>query len=132
MFNTAEMIDTPWLIADDFNAMMTSGDKIGGARFNFSKPEESRSSVHISGLIEMIHNGGDKSWCNGPVGSNRIFGKLDCVFVNSFWNNFFPNAQLEYLTRLCCDHCPIIVKKLLWRKLVLLNLSFRLCSCFYC
>ncbi|XP_062075490.1 uncharacterized protein LOC133779556 [Humulus lupulus] len=52
------------------------------------------------------------TWSNNQDGPNRIFSKIDRVFVNEDWIDMFPNVNAIASWEVISDHCAIILKNI--------------------
>ncbi|KAK1324515.1 hypothetical protein QJS10_CPA01g00704 [Acorus calamus] len=106
---TTEVIKTglPTVIAGDFNTLLWSSDKRGGAPFRVTQEVLSfRQWKDMNGLCPLVAKGPKFTWCNNRQGSARTWELLDRAFANKEWLTAFPSAVVEVLPRSYSDHAP--------------------------
>ncbi|XP_060967001.1 uncharacterized protein LOC133035175 [Cannabis sativa] len=86
------MVNKPWLILGDFNAMFCFQDRNGG------KVDEIKSS------------GSYFTWSTKHDLGSRIFSKLDRVLLNEDWMDHFPDNEACFKWECISDHSFCIVK----------------------
>ena len=76
-------LETPLLIAGDFNCILHSEDKRGGKPFRVDRAvHEFRSFLRTSGLIDLGFRGPKFTWCNNCLGQARVWERIDRVFAS--------------------------------------------------
>ncbi|CAN1160243.1 Transposon TX1 uncharacterized 149 kDa protein [Linum perenne] len=95
----------PWLLAGDFNAMVDSSEKVGGARFNSAKAQEFREWIANCGLFDAGFTGPKFTWFRG-----NIRERLDRSLCNDKWLELFPTSATFHVERLKSDHRPILIR----------------------
>ncbi|KAL4610263.1 hypothetical protein ACB092_08G038700 [Castanea dentata] len=97
----------PWVIAGDFNEILTNGDKFGGNPVSVSRALRFQECLNSCRMIDISFNGPRYTWSNYRPLSQLIQGRIDRVFVNPVWNSLFPEAAVFHLEKTHFDHCPI-------------------------
>ncbi|XP_035545915.1 uncharacterized protein LOC118348412 [Juglans regia] len=96
----------------DFNIIRSDDEKVSGIfRASLAKVEFN-SAIQEYGLIDLPWAGQRLSWCNGRLGSRRVWARLDRVLVNVELMNLFEGGRVEYLSRTTSDLCPMLVSLL--------------------
>ncbi|WJX64016.1 hypothetical protein P8452_48843 [Trifolium repens] len=100
-----------WIIAGDFNDIMSEDEKRGGVRASIRRCSKFRERVEACNLIDMGAAGPKFTW-RGPLyhGGQRIFERLDRALCNTRWRLDFPDGFVKVLPRLdFSDHHPILI-----------------------
>ncbi|XP_062099991.1 uncharacterized protein LOC133805859 [Humulus lupulus] len=109
--------DKAWIILGDFNAPFSGMDKSGG------KPISALELVDYLQWLEDTHVESLKSigsyftWTNNKDGPARIYSKIDHVFMNENWLDFFPHSTAVFRWEVVSDHCSYVVTILPMEKL---------------
>ncbi|XP_060182858.1 uncharacterized protein LOC132612786 [Lycium barbarum] len=61
--------------------------------------------VDECGLIELPHQGNQYTWSD-KGSTERIYSKIDWVFINDEWLNSMPSSRTIFLPEGVSDHCP--------------------------
>ncbi|KAK1305214.1 hypothetical protein QJS10_CPB11g00978 [Acorus calamus] len=98
------------VVAGDFNTLLDSTDKRGGAPFQ-STPAvlEFRRWKDNNGLCLLISKGPKYTWCNNKLGNARTWELLDRAFANSAWISQLPSTTIEVLPHSYSDHAPLLL-----------------------
>ncbi|XP_050216415.1 uncharacterized protein LOC126667478 [Mercurialis annua] len=95
----------PWLLAGDFNAILSSNDRRGGSCRRKSGCPLFNDFVDSNALTQLDFRGPAYTWRRG-----NLFQRLDRGLCNNNWCNIFPNAITHHLPRIHSDHRPILIK----------------------
>jgi hypothetical protein len=109
--NLARSIFEPWLLAGDFNDIVSPDEKRGGASASRRKCAIFRDRIDACNLLDLGATGPKFTW-RGPIfhGGQRIYERLDRALCNDQWRLKFPDAFVKVLTRLdFSDHHPILI-----------------------
>ncbi|XP_062093775.1 uncharacterized protein LOC133799797 [Humulus lupulus] len=98
-----------WVILGDFNAIFIVKNRSGGKPI--SKSELTDSSQWLAGnQVDSIKSTGSFfTWKNNQDGPTRIYSKIDHVFTNEDWLDFFPNSTAVFRWETASNHCSCIV-----------------------
>ena len=98
--------DEAWLLAGDFNELMTKEEKVGGAERHESSFWDFRNMAENCKIRELRYTGNCLSWGGWR---ERVWGqcRLDRSFGNSEWFSLFPRSSMEYFELWASDHRPI-------------------------
>jgi mannosylglycoprotein endo-beta-mannosidase len=96
----------PLFIGGDFNIIRNSSEK-SNDRFEERWPFLFNAVIDSLDLREIDLSGRKFTWAN----SRRVptYEKLDRVLVSTEWEQFFPLATVEALTRNISDHTPLLL-----------------------
>ncbi|XP_062093504.1 uncharacterized protein LOC133799506 [Humulus lupulus] len=107
----------PWLVLGDFNSVFEVEERIGGKVISPKEVEDARKWLDLGIVEEMKFLGSYYTWSNNQDGNNRIFSKLDRVFINEDWIDMFPNvnaiASWEILRKL--HRLQFVLKRFNWK-----------------
>ncbi|KAF7813509.1 ribonuclease H [Senna tora] len=110
LFHFSNNLQEDWVVAGDFNDILSESDKKGGAPFNPRRCTIFANRIDRCNLMEVPSSGSRFTW-KGPLGVNgeRIFEKLDRALCSGGWRVLFPEAWVEVLTRIHSDHHPLLL-----------------------
>ncbi|XP_069143466.1 uncharacterized protein [Solanum lycopersicum] len=97
----------PWLIAGDFNAIMSPKDRLAGAPVNENEIKDFSNCVKVMGINELQWKGNYYTWNNKHSGNARISSRIDRVFGNDAWMDKWGHVILEYGNPGVSDHSPM-------------------------
>ena len=95
-----------WLLAGDFNELMTKEEKVGGAERHESSFWDFRNMAENCKIRELRYTGNCLSW-GGWRERVWVQCRLDRSFGNNEWFSLFPRSSMEYLELWASDHRPI-------------------------
>lgn len=95
----------PWVVFGDFNEILYSYEKLGGAKREVRQMEAFRECLNKCGLVDLGFVGQKFTWCNGRDGDSRTKLRLDRMVANEEWLKRFPNARVFHTTMSISDHC---------------------------
>ena len=105
----ASLHNLPWLLAGDFNEVLTSEDKFGGLPINLRKSSMFTNYLNTCGMIDLGFHGPRYTWSNLKEVRYLIQERLDRGFANASWRATYSEASVHHLTRTHLDHCPILI-----------------------
>jgi hypothetical protein len=111
MKRIASNMNVPWMVAGDFNDIISLHEKKGGVPASIRKCTKFKERVDACHLIDIGFVGAKYTW-RGPVyhGGQRIFERLDRAFGNEQWRLEFPDGYVKILPRLeFSDHHPLLI-----------------------
>ena len=98
----------PWLLAGDFNELMSNEDKLGGAVREESSFWGFRDMAKSCKIRELRSSGNVPSW-GGWREMVWVQCRLDRCFGNDEWFNLFPRSSVEYGDMWGSDHRHILI-----------------------
>lgn len=101
--------DGAWMVIGDFNAVLSSEDKVGGKLVASSSYGGFKKMINDNGLIDLGFEGYAFTWNNRRGGLANIQERLDRGFSNDKWKLQFPNASVTHLIACCSDHKPLLI-----------------------
>ncbi|OIT28645.1 hypothetical protein A4A49_18367 [Nicotiana attenuata] len=103
-------IEGMWCISGDFNVIVSPEEKKGGNPHKLEKSWDFIDCMDDCGMVDSGFIGPRFTWCNNRDRWNRIWKRLDKVFINQEWTAKFSRVSVEHLTSTGLDHTPILVK----------------------
>ena len=79
-------------------------EKLGGLSRPQGQKEKFRNVVNFGGFKDLGYVGPDYTWCNMQNGADRIYLRLDRVFVTSDWIDKFGEVRVHHLVDSTSDH----------------------------
>ena len=99
----------PWLCGGDFNLMLWSSEKQGGADFNFDEAGMFRQALDYCKLDDLHYVGYPFTWTNNQGGEANLQERLDRFVANAAWRNKYENSYVTHLEKRQSDHLPLMV-----------------------
>lgn len=94
----------PWLLAGDFNVILSSDERRGGSPRNTNGCKLFRSFIHNHDLIDLGYTGHRFTWRRGT-----LMERLDRAICNPAFSNHFNNSSVIHLPKVLSDHRPILI-----------------------
>ncbi|XP_062086443.1 uncharacterized protein LOC133792553 [Humulus lupulus] len=85
-----------WIIFGDFNAMFSYQDRIGGRQVLAKDIADAQDWLALGQVEKLKCEGAPYSWTNKQEAGDRIFSKLDRVFINDLWLDVFPKSEARF------------------------------------
>ncbi|XP_060202619.1 uncharacterized protein LOC132631038 [Lycium barbarum] len=113
IYNIAGSRNSPWLVGRDFNVVLHEDEKIGGIHVQPQDYEDFAYCGNSYELLETGFKGSHFTWWNGRGGVDCIFERLDRIFFNQQFQQWFADIEIEHLARTGSDHAhvPISLKE---------------------
>ncbi|KAA3481745.1 reverse transcriptase [Gossypium australe] len=106
----ADGIDLPWLLAGDFNSIVLSNEKNGGAPFDHNSTAPFRDAINNIHLIDFGFVGILFTWARGNSHRTRIQCWLDRTLRNIVARHKWPECLVQHLPRFNSDHSPLLIR----------------------
>ena len=97
----------PWVVLGDFNEILYSNEKLGGAMREAKQMEDFRDCLNRCGLVDLGFIRQKYTWCNGHYGGERTKLRLDRVVANEDWMLRFRDSRVFHSSMSILDHCLI-------------------------
>lgn len=97
------------MVMGDFNPIGMDFERISGHPWPLISMLEFNEYLDKCCLFELSSSGRPMSWCNGHLGVNRSWEKLDKAIINNAFSNLFMSTHLVYLKRKTSNHYPMVV-----------------------
>ncbi|KAK2662407.1 hypothetical protein Ddye_000981 [Dipteronia dyeriana] len=98
----------PWLVAEDFNEIVTSSEKRGG-RVNHSNSGFG-NWIDRNGLVYLGFIGSKFTWMTKKGVHEEIWERLDRALCSMDWRLLFVEGFMRHLPRVLSDHCHILIQ----------------------
>ncbi|XP_060202609.1 uncharacterized protein LOC132631026 [Lycium barbarum] len=109
IYQLAGSFDMHWLVGGDFNVVMNEEEKIGGVPVVPQDYEDFSFCINSCDLFETGFKGTPFTLWNGRAGDDCIFERLDRIFFNSQFQQWFGHIKVEHLSRTGSDHAPFLI-----------------------
>ncbi|XP_062118889.1 uncharacterized protein LOC133832581 [Humulus lupulus] len=106
------VINKPWLIVGDFNAVFNFDDRVGGRTISAVEILDSNAWLAHSQLVSLKRIGSNFTWSNKQDGGDRVYSKIYHVFINEDWIDALPHSIAEFHWEAFSDHCYCLIKTL--------------------
>ncbi|XP_074301196.1 uncharacterized protein LOC141632554 [Silene latifolia] len=103
-------VDGPWIVRGDFNSIMASDERIGGAPVTNAEVRPMLQTVQDCKLADLSGQGAFYTWSNKHDNETRVYSRIDRVFVNDDWVDTFPESYVHFMPEGWFDHCPGLVQ----------------------
>jgi len=100
----------PWIIAGDFNELLSSDDKLGGRPISLYRANIFKECLDACNMADLDFQGPRYTWTNKNDLCSLIQERLDRFFANPDWCVLYPEAQVTHLPRCSSDHCPVLME----------------------
>ncbi|KAA3466988.1 reverse transcriptase [Gossypium australe] len=98
-----------WLVAGDFNEILYSFEKKGGAPREQKRMDAFRDTLEECQLMDIGYSGVWFTWERGNLPETNIRELLDRGVANEAWLRLFPMGKIQYLPHSTSDHCPLLL-----------------------
>jgi hypothetical protein len=99
-----------WLCTGDFNEIVCSSEKLGGAIRNENQMANFQSTLVDCGLGDLGYRGPKFTWHNKRESSEFVKERLDRVLATGGWCAWFLMVVVEVLAALSSDHNPLWIR----------------------
>ncbi|XP_010317681.1 uncharacterized protein [Solanum lycopersicum] len=97
----------PWLIVEDFNAILSPKNRLAGAPVTLNEIRDFEECVKDMGITEVQWKGNYYTWTNKQIRNVRIASRIDRAFGNDTWMYKWGHAAIEYGNSGVFDHSPM-------------------------
>ncbi|XP_020264584.1 uncharacterized protein LOC109840369 [Asparagus officinalis] len=101
--------NTPWLLRGDFNAMISSEEKLTGVILTEPHTGDFCNFIEVCALSHLKTQGFFFTWNNKQEADARVWSRLDRALINDAWINNFNSSHVEFMMPGISDHSPAIV-----------------------
>ncbi|XP_074301623.1 uncharacterized protein LOC141633025 [Silene latifolia] len=99
-------LNGPWLVGGDFNAILASNERIGGAPITNAEMRPLAQLAHDCQLTDLSAKGSFYTWNNKHECGTKVYSRLDRTLINADWLCCFPDNFTHFLPEGMFDHCP--------------------------
>ncbi|XP_031120226.1 uncharacterized protein LOC116023370 [Ipomoea triloba] len=104
------VVNHPWLIAGDFNAI-TSNDEC--TSYNSSgtyRNGDFRNWIFDEALVDLSYSGQKYTWKRGREEDTFTGARLDRALCSMDWMDLTRDTKVTHLPAVSSDHCPILIE----------------------
>lgn len=123
-----DLLNMPWVMADEFNEPPIDSDKLGGRPVSILRSLEFKDCLDKCFMVDLGFSSPRFTWNNKRDVGVLIQERIDRFFVNPGWCSLYPDARVSHLTRCHSDHCPVLLE-LKPRSSINLSRPFKFQSC---
>jgi exonuclease III len=98
----------PWMIAGDFNEILTSNEKFSSSPASQRRISCFHNCLDSCNLLDLGFNGPRFTWTNKRQ-DGLVMKRLDRVLCNPEWKQAFEEANVIHLPRTASDHNLILI-----------------------
>ncbi|XP_074314191.1 uncharacterized protein LOC141649398 [Silene latifolia] len=122
MERIAAVTNGPWVMAGDFNTVISPDERMGG-NTKQEDMDDFIDCITTCGMNDIHATGAYFTWTNKQDAAHRKFSRLDRFMVNHDWMNTFPEMAAHFHPEGLLDHnpCVVSISKMGGRK----NASFK-------
>lgn len=99
----------PWIIVGDFNAIFNMEDRSGGKAVSASELIDSTQWLALNQVDALKSTGSFFTWTNNQKDQDRINSRIDHVFTDEDWLDYFPNTSVIFRWEHISHHCSCII-----------------------
>nr|KYP46734.1 Retrovirus-related Pol polyprotein LINE-1 [Cajanus cajan] len=106
LIRLANLVDGPWMLMGDFNAVLFNHERSRGRGTSVLRGDNAfRNCINQCQLVDLGFNGAPFTWRRG-----NLFERLDRALASYDWRVLFPEALISHFNPLKSDHCPILLR----------------------
>ena len=109
-------VDGPWLCIGDFNAILSSSEKLSRRPAHARLMDDFREALELNNLADLGYQGYPFTWNNKQPGEANTKERLDRAVATEDWRDKFPLTTVTHLSSHASDHAPIILQTRTDRK----------------
>nr|XP_019069479.1 uncharacterized protein LOC109120276 [Solanum lycopersicum] len=109
MKTISQGVTQPWLIAGDFNAILSTKDRLNGGQVTRNEIQDFGDCVRDMEITKLQWKGNYYTWNNKQCGEDRIASRIDRVFGNDEWMDKWGHVITEYGNPNISDHIPMMI-----------------------
>ena len=98
-----------WLLAGDFNDILTNEEKWGGNARAERSFKEFNSFIEYNNLVDLGFTGNPWTWSNNWDGEGEIRQRLDRGLSTINWSQYFDKAKCEHVETIGSDHNMLLI-----------------------
>lgn len=97
----------PWLVAGDFNVILTEKEKYNGLTVYLSEVEEFVHCIDTCALYDLGFKDNVYTCWNGRLDGACIFKRLDRYLASQQFQDLLPALEVDHLIKHGSDHAPL-------------------------
>ncbi|XP_042035126.1 uncharacterized protein LOC121781455 [Salvia splendens] len=95
----------PWFIGGDFNAILSSRDRLGSDTNRQAEMVDFAEAIEDCRLLDPGYDGSEFTWAK-----NGLMERLDRVLISETTSQMFDAIRVTNLPRIASDHGPLLVR----------------------
>ena len=99
----------PWLCFGDFNEIVSTAEKMGGARRTQRLMDDFREVINCCRFKDLRFCGPEFTWCNMQEGRHRMYLRLDRALVTQEWIDHYKDMKVHHLVESTSDHYTLLI-----------------------
>ena len=99
----------PWLVAGDFNEILSEDEKLGGNSRLQGQMTGFREALDACWLKDLGYVGNKFTWVRSKYNSVVTQARLDRAIASQEWCELMKVKEIRHLTASVSDHCPILI-----------------------
>jgi exonuclease III len=103
----ADTHSLPWVVAGDFNEILSNHEKFSATPANQKRIQAFRNCLDKCNLLDLGFNGPRFTWMNKRP-NGLVMERLDRILCNPSWKHCFEEANVLHLPRVSSNHNPIL------------------------
>ena len=103
-------VHVPCIFFDDFNEILCSAEKLGGAAISERDMKAFRECVDDREFKDLGFRGGEFTWSRGNSPDNHIKERLDRFFAITSRIDLYPHFEVRHLPIYKSNHAPIFLQ----------------------
>lgn len=98
-----------WLLAGDFNDIISNDEKWGGRIRDDSSFKDFKGFLEENELTDLGFNGKPWTWCNNWMNEGEIKQRLERALANNLWSQSYDRAKVVHVENQGSDHSMIFI-----------------------
>ncbi|XP_030929385.1 uncharacterized protein LOC115955407 [Quercus lobata] len=99
----------PWLCFGEFNEIVSTSEKMGGARRSQRQMDDFREAINYCRFMDLGFYGPEFTWYNMQEGRHRMYLRLDRALVTQDWADHYKDVRVHHLVESMSDHCALLI-----------------------
>ncbi|XP_074299624.1 uncharacterized protein LOC141630764 [Silene latifolia] len=100
----------PWIVCGDFNTILATHERIGGAKVTLADIKPLAQLTHDCQIYDLKATGSFFTWNNKHDCGVKVYSRIDRVLINGEWQTEFPDSVANFLPEGLFDHCPCLIQ----------------------
>jgi endonuclease/exonuclease/phosphatase family metal-dependent hydrolase len=98
--------EVPWCFGGDFNIVRFPSERSSDSSYSTGMMDF-LDFISAQGLMDIPLVGGQFTWLNNQ--ENEIWSRIDRFLFSLDWEDHYPTVAQRRLSRLLCDHFPLLL-----------------------
>ena len=97
----------PWLVAGDFNEIISNSEKKGGNNRSYAQMQRFREALDACSFMDLGYLGSPFTWQRHFRDGHSVWERLDRALANAGWVLMFGGSKIHHLQCTTSDHSPL-------------------------